>query len=162
LSRVCFGKVKSEARPDQLITFARCLREALPIQYRDLPAAARNQTGTFQLPGSIRDGRPLDTQHFGEKALSDRQRVLVTVVTHHQQPTCQPLLEAAAEAGCRRGGRMIWRLGKVAGRKRSQTGSSRPYPMDPGIAADLRTRGIQKAALPHGRGVEVTSASRQL
>ena len=44
---VCFGKVKSNARPDQLITFTRCLREALPIEYRDLPAAARNQTGTF-------------------------------------------------------------------------------------------------------------------
>ena len=72
LLRVCFGKVKSKARPDQLITFTRCLRKALPIQYRDLPSAARNQTGTFQLPGSIRDGWPLDTQHFGEQVLSDR------------------------------------------------------------------------------------------
>src|ERR1700674_5029147 len=92
--RVCFGKVMSHARPDQLITFTRCLREALPIQYRDLPSAARNQTGTFQLPGSVRDGRPLDTQHFSEQVLSDRQRVVVTAVTHHEQPTRKPLLEA--------------------------------------------------------------------
>jgi hypothetical protein len=59
-----------------------------------LPPAARNQTGTFQLPGSIRDGWPLDTQHFGEQALSDLQSVVVTAVTHHEQPTRQPLLEA--------------------------------------------------------------------
>ena len=51
-----FGK---EGRP------ARCLREALAIQYRDLPSAPRNQTGTFQFPGSIRDRWPLNTQHFG-------------------------------------------------------------------------------------------------
>jgi len=51
--RVRFGKVKSEARPDQLITFTRCRHEALPIKYRDLPSAAHDQTGTFQLPGSI-------------------------------------------------------------------------------------------------------------
>jgi hypothetical protein len=94
LLHVCFGKMKGEARPDQLITFTRCLREALPIKYRDLPSAAFNQTGTFKLPGSIRDGRSLDTQHFGKKALSDRERVTVTAVTHHEQPTRQPLFEA--------------------------------------------------------------------
>jgi hypothetical protein len=87
ISRVCFGKVKSEARPDQLITFTRCLREALPIKYRDLPSAAFNQTGTLEFPSSIRDGWPLDTQHFGEQALSDGERVTVTAVTHHEQPT---------------------------------------------------------------------------
>jgi hypothetical protein len=52
-----------------------------------LLSAARNQTGTFQLPGSIRDGWPLDTQHFGEQVLSDLQCVIVTAVTHHEQPT---------------------------------------------------------------------------
>ncbi len=83
----CFGKVKSDARPDQLITFTRCPHEALPIKDRDLPPAARNQAGMFQLPGSIRDGWPLDTQHFGEQVLSDLQCVIVTAVTHHQQPT---------------------------------------------------------------------------
>jgi hypothetical protein len=57
--------------PDQPITFARFRHEALPIEYRDLLSAARNQTGTFQLPGSIRDGWPMDTQHFGEQVLSD-------------------------------------------------------------------------------------------
>jgi hypothetical protein len=59
--RVCFGEVRSDARPGQLITFTRRVREAVPIKYRDLPPAARNQTGTFQLPGSIRDGWPMDT-----------------------------------------------------------------------------------------------------
>ena len=93
LSLVCFGQVKSETLPDQLVTFTRCLRETPPIKYRDLPAAAFNQTGTFELPGSIRDGRPLDAQHFGEQVLSDRKNVVVTAVAHHEQPTCQPLLE---------------------------------------------------------------------
>src|ERR1700730_8473037 len=91
---VCFGKVKSHARSDQLITFTGFFDEALPIKYRDLLAAALNQTCAFQLPGSIRDGWPLNTQHFGEKVLGDRQCVLVTAVTHHEQPTRQPLLEA--------------------------------------------------------------------
>ena len=69
--RACFGKVRSDARPDQLVTFARFRHEALPIKYRDLLSAAFNQTGTFQLPGSLRDGWPMDTQHFGEQVLSD-------------------------------------------------------------------------------------------
>ena len=94
LSHVCFGKVKSDAFSDQPITFTRCLREALPIQYRDLPAAGLNQSCTFQFANGIRDGWPLNTQHFGEKVLGDRQCVLVTAVTHHEQPTRQPLLEA--------------------------------------------------------------------
>jgi hypothetical protein len=84
---VCSGKVKSDARPDQLITFTRCLREALPIKYRDLPSAALYQSRAFQLPGSIRDSWPLDTQHFGEQVVSNRQCVIVTAVTHHEQPT---------------------------------------------------------------------------
>jgi hypothetical protein len=53
-----------------------------------LPPAAFNQTGTFQLAGSIRDGRPLHTQHFREQVLGDGERVTVTAVTHHEQPTC--------------------------------------------------------------------------
>jgi hypothetical protein len=80
--------VKSEACPNQLITFARRRREAAPIKYRDLPTAVFNQTGTFELPDGIRDGWPLDPQHFSEQALSDRKRVIVTAVTHHEQPTC--------------------------------------------------------------------------
>ena len=92
--RVCVGKVKSNARAHQLIAFARRPHEARPIEYRDLPSAARNQTGMFQLPGGIRDAWPLDPQHFGEQALSDLQCVIVAAVTHHKQPTCQPLPEA--------------------------------------------------------------------
>src|ERR1700719_3109438 len=91
---VCFGKVKSDARPDQLITFTRCLRETLPIEHRNLPSAARNQGGTFQLPGSIRDGWSLDTQHFSEQVLGNRQCVSVSAVTNHEQPPREPLLEA--------------------------------------------------------------------
>src|ERR1700746_2158925 len=72
----------------------RCLHEPQPVKDRDLPLASRNQTGTFQLPGSIGDGWPLDTQHFGEQILSDLQYVIVTAVTHHEQPPRQPLLEA--------------------------------------------------------------------
>jgi hypothetical protein len=53
--------VKSDARFDQLITFARFFGEALPKD-RDLPEAALNQTCAFQLTGSIRDGWPLNTQ----------------------------------------------------------------------------------------------------
>jgi len=79
--------MKRKARPDQLVTFTRGFREALPIKYRDLPSTAGNQTGAFQLPGSIRDAWPLDTQHFGEQGLSDLQYVIVTAVTHHEQPT---------------------------------------------------------------------------
>jgi hypothetical protein len=82
--RVCFRKVRSDARPNQQITFARCRRQALPIKYRDLPAAAPNQTATFQLAGSIRSAWPLRTQHFGEQALSDLQSVIVTAVTHRE------------------------------------------------------------------------------
>jgi hypothetical protein len=93
-SGVCFGKVKSDARPDQLITFTRFRHEALSIKYRELPSATLNQAVAFQLPGGIRDGWPLDAQHFGEQALSDLQCVIVTAVTHHEQPTREPLLEA--------------------------------------------------------------------
>src|SRR5271166_3195789 len=85
--------MKSDARPDQLIAFTRCRHEARPIKYRDLPSAAHNQTSIFHLPGSIGDGWPLDTQHFGKQALSNLQCVIVCAVTHHEQPTRQPLLE---------------------------------------------------------------------
>ena len=86
--------MKSDARPDQPITFASYLLEALPIKYRNLTSAARNQTGAFQFTCSIGDGRPLDAQHFGKQVLGDVQCVIVTAVTHHEQPTRQPLLEA--------------------------------------------------------------------
>ena len=66
---VCLGKVKSEARSDQLITFAGFFGEALPIKYLDLPATALNQTCAFQLSGSIRDGWALNAQHFAKLRL---------------------------------------------------------------------------------------------
>src|ERR1700704_1370255 len=91
---VGFGKMKSDALTHQLITFARFLNEPLPIKDRDLLPAALNQTCTFQVPRSIRDGGSLDAQHFGEQVLRDRQRVIVAAVTHHQEPTRQSLLEA--------------------------------------------------------------------
>lgn len=64
-----FWEVRSDPRSDQLIAFARFPQETLPIKYRDLPSAARNQAGTFQVPSSIRDGWPLDAQHLGEQVL---------------------------------------------------------------------------------------------
>jgi hypothetical protein len=48
---------------------------AVTIKYRYLPSAAFDQTGPFKLPGGIRDAWPLDTQHFGEQILSERERV---------------------------------------------------------------------------------------
>src|ERR1051326_1581984 len=92
--RVCFGKVKGDARPDQLVTFARCRYEAPAITYRDLPPAARSQAGTFQFPGGNRDALPMDPQHFAEQVMSDLQRIRVGTVAHHEQPTRQTLLEA--------------------------------------------------------------------
>src|SRR5271170_2840533 len=90
---VCLGKVESDAGPDQLVAFAGCVRQALAVDYRDLPSAALDQSCNFQLLGGIRDGWPLDAQHFAEQALSDPQRVIVAAIAHHQQPTRQPLLE---------------------------------------------------------------------
>src|ERR1700680_3880954 len=104
---VCFGKVKSDARSNQLITFTRFFYEALPIAYRDFLAAALNHACAFQLAGSIRDAWPLNTQHFGEKILGDRQCVLVTAVTHHEQPTRQPLLEAVRTVARHRHQRLL-------------------------------------------------------
>ena len=72
--------MKSDPRSNQLITCTRFFDEALPIKDRDLPEATLDQACAFQLSGSIRDGRPLNTQHFGEKVLGDRQCVLVTAV----------------------------------------------------------------------------------
>ena len=91
---VCLREVKGDARPDQLIAFARCFDEALPVDDRDLPAAALDQTGLLELPSSVRDRRPLNTQHFGEQVLSDRQGVIVAAIAHHEKPTREPLLEA--------------------------------------------------------------------
>jgi hypothetical protein len=52
-------------------------------------ASPQTSSGLLQ-PGE----GPLDTQHFGKKALSDKERVTVTAVTHHKQPARQSLLEA--------------------------------------------------------------------
>jgi hypothetical protein len=42
--------MKSQARPNQLITFTRCRREAAPIEYRDLlPAEERGLAGIYQM-----------------------------------------------------------------------------------------------------------------
>jgi hypothetical protein len=86
--------VKGDSFSNQLVTFTRRFHETLPIQQGDLLSAALDQTRTFQLFGGIRDRWPLDAEHFRQKVLSDRQRVIVTAVTHHKQPTRQPLFEA--------------------------------------------------------------------
>jgi hypothetical protein len=99
---VGFGKVKSDTLSDQHITFTRFRYETLPIQDRNLLPPALNQTCTFQLSGSIRDGWPLNTQHFGKQVLRDRQHVPVSAVTHHEEPTRQSLLEAVGTVACYR------------------------------------------------------------
>ena len=93
LLHVCFGKVRSDARSNQVIALTRCLYETLPLEYRDLLSAALNQSCTFQVSGGIRDGWPLNTQHFGEKVLRNRQCVVVAAIAHHEQPASQPFLE---------------------------------------------------------------------
>ena len=67
-----------------------------PIEYRDLPRPHSIKPARSSSPDGIRDGWPLDTQHFGEQILGDRQCVIVAAVTHHEQPTRQPLLEVCA------------------------------------------------------------------
>src|SRR5258706_4442924 len=94
--------MKSDPRSDQLITFTRFFGEAIPIKYRNLPAAALNQTCAFQLSDSIGDGWPLNTEHYGEKILGHRQYVLVTTVANHEQPASQPLLKAMHTVAPRR------------------------------------------------------------
>jgi hypothetical protein len=77
MSLECFGQVKSEASPNQLITFARCLREARPVKDRDLPPAAFDQTGMFELPGGNCNGWPLGTQHFVAEATSPTRQIAI-------------------------------------------------------------------------------------
>lgn len=84
LLMVRFWKVKRDSFANQLITFTRRFYETLPIQQGDLLSAALDQTRTFELFGGVRDRWPLDAEHFCQKVLSDRQRVIVTAVTHHQ------------------------------------------------------------------------------
>jgi hypothetical protein len=60
LSPVCFGKAKNEARADQLVTFTKCLREAPPIKYRDLPrrgTSGNSARPALSLPRVMRNVR---------------------------------------------------------------------------------------------------------
>jgi hypothetical protein len=83
-----------ETRPDQFVAFTGLLHEAWPIAYRDVPPAALDYARTFPFPHCVRNRRPVHTQHFGQQIVGDGQRVIVAAITHHQQPTRQPLLEA--------------------------------------------------------------------
>jgi hypothetical protein len=86
--------MRTDPLPDQTITLTRRCLQAFPIEYCDLSSTALNQTGSFKLMDSVRDGRPLDAQHFGKQALSDLQRIIVAAVAHHEKPTREPLSEA--------------------------------------------------------------------
>jgi hypothetical protein len=112
-----FWKVKSDALSDQLIAFT-----SLPIQYRDLPSAALNQTCAFQFLSSNRDRWPLDAQHFGEQILRIQQCVVVTAVTHHEQPTRQPLLEAVRTVARHRHQDLLQKGLNVSGHEPSEGG----------------------------------------
>ena len=79
--------MRSDARPNQSVTFARCFSEAPSINYCDLLSSARNQTGLFQLPGAesgaaeagdVRlESRPVERERgFGQLALAAAQSQL--------------------------------------------------------------------------------------
>jgi hypothetical protein len=55
--------------------------------------AAFDQTSTFKLAGSIRDGWPLDAQHVREQVLSDREHVTAICGHASSAANAQPLLE---------------------------------------------------------------------
>src|SRR4029078_10727758 len=95
---VGFGKVGGNPRSNQRITFARCLDKALAIDDGELATAALDQALAFQLARSDGNGWSLDAEHYGQYILGDRQCIIVVAVTHHQQPSCQPLLEAVCPA----------------------------------------------------------------
>ena len=84
----------SDAGADELVTLAGRRHEALSLDERDPFSTALNQTGLLQFPRGIRDGWPLNTEHFSEYVLRDEQRVIVAAVAHHQQPTRKSLLKA--------------------------------------------------------------------
>jgi hypothetical protein len=57
------------------------------IPYCDLLSTVLDHACTFQLAEGLSDGWPLNTQHLREQGLGDRECVIVTAVTHHEQPT---------------------------------------------------------------------------
>jgi hypothetical protein len=85
---VCFGKVIGEAHSNQLIILRKKFDEALPVKYRDLPAAALNQTCALQLSGSIRHSWPLKStcEIAAEWEFSRRPRASSVGVRHRGDP----------------------------------------------------------------------------
>jgi hypothetical protein len=83
-----------ETRPDQFVAFTRLLDEAWPIAYRDVPLTSLDHTRTFQFPDYVRDRWPVHAQHFGKQIVGDGQPNIVAAITHHEQPTRKPFLEA--------------------------------------------------------------------
>ena len=57
----------------------------MAIEDRDFPLPASDHAGLLHLPCDVRNGRSLDPQHFGEQALRNQERVLVTPIMHHKE-----------------------------------------------------------------------------
>ena len=93
------GSMINGQRMRTLVTFTGRPQEALSIEYLDLPTAALNQSRTFQFLGYIRDGWPLNTQHFGKQVMGDLQDVIVAAVSHQEQPARQPSGSVRGDAG---------------------------------------------------------------
>lgn len=94
---VGFGKVGGNPRPNQRITFARCLDKALAIDDGELATAALDQALAFQLARSDGNGWSLDAEHYGQYVLGDRQGIIVAAVTHlissHRASRCLRLCD---------------------------------------------------------------------
>src|SRR5262249_29467216 len=98
-------KVRCDTLANKLITFARCFDQALPVEDRDLPPTAQDQTGLLQLRDRVRETWPLHTQQFAEQILGDRHHVAVAAsagLTPQYHPACQPLLDAVPSITSRR------------------------------------------------------------
>ena len=115
---------------DQLVTFTRCFDEALPVANDDLSSTTLNQARVFQLPGNIRDTWPMDAQHFGHQVLTDRQCVIVASVSHHQQPSRQPLFEAMRTVACNRNEDLLEKCLDVSVREISERWDSSHSPRE--------------------------------
>ena len=85
--------MKSKASPNQLITFARCLREPLPIKYRDLPPDAYRLLGSRSIQSNDRDAAIFEIFENltleGPKFLTNRIQVAAQVLVEAVLPLVQ-------------------------------------------------------------------------
>src|SRR5581483_3614319 len=92
--RIGLWQVKRRALPHHLIALAGGSHQCLAVTDRNLAPAAFDHAGLFEVARYVRDGWPLDTQHFGEHVLGDWKNVVIVAVAHHQEPAREALLQA--------------------------------------------------------------------